>query len=344
MERQDPAIQPMSQVNNMYIVSTSPHIHSGDSVQKIMLTVILSLTPAFIMALYFFGWNAVRLVVTCVCTCIVSEVAARKVMRRDPGITDLSAIITGILLAFNLPPTLPTWMAVVGSIFAVVIGKQIFGGIGYNPFNPALLGRVMLLVSFPVQMTTWSTWIIPSPAPGTDAVTTATPLGLVKTSLNTSGMMPFGFDAATAWQFFMGARNGCIGEVSALALLIGGLYLLRRRCIYWQVPVFFIGTVAVFSGMLWILNRTHNMNPLFHILTGGLMLGAFFMATDMVTSPVTKTGMAIFGTGCGILTMVIRKWGGYPEGVSFAILVMNSLTPLINRATRPRVFGHAKCK
>lgn len=329
----------MENKEQLKIVSTAPHVHSGDSVRKIMLSVILALAPAFAAALYFFGWDALRLVVVCVATCIISEAIARKIMKRDPGIDDLSAVVTGILLAFNLPPSLPSWMAVVGSAFSIVIAKQLFGGIGYNPFNPALTGRVFLLISFPVQMTTWSPWQIPAPELGVDALTTATPLGLLKTSLGTSGIMPYSFDPATAWEFFIGARNGCIGEVSIIALLIGGIYLLWRRCIYWQVPVSFLGTVAVFSGILWLIDPTKNMNPLFHVLAGGVMLGAFFMATDMVTSPVTKTGMLIFGAGCGVITMTIRMWGGYPEGVSFAILIMNAATPLLNRATRPRVFG-----
>jgi len=304
--------------------------------------VILSLLPAFAASFYFYGWNALRLVVVCVSTCIVSEVISRKIMKRDMGINDLSAIVTGILLAFNLPPDLPSWMAVIGSVFAIVIAKQLFGGIGYNPFNPALTGRVFLLISFPVQMTTWSQWRIPSPAGGIDAVTSATPLGLLKTSLAAYGTMPYHFDPATAWQFFIGARNGCIGEVSIIFLLIGGLYLLWRRCIYWQIPVSFIGTVFGFAGILWLIDPSKNMNPLFHVFAGGVVLGAFFMATDMVTSPVTKTGLLIFGAGCGVLTMVIREWGGYPEGVSFAILLMNAVTPLINKATKPRAFGHIR--
>jgi len=174
---------------------------------------------------------------------------------------------------------------------------------------------------------------------GRGRIDNSNPARTSKTSLGTSGAMPYSFDLATAWEFFIGARNGCIGEVSIIALLVGAIYLLWRRCIYWQVPVSFIGTVAVFSGILWLIDPSKNMNPLFHVLVGGVVLGAFFMATDMVTSPVTKTGMLIFGAGCGVITMTIRMWGGYPEGVSFAILIMNAATPLLNRATRPRVFG-----
>jgi len=317
-------------------------VHCGVSVRRIMVDVILALVPAFVAAVWFFGWNAVRLVLASVCTCILAEYLCRKSMRREPAIDDFSAVVTGILFAFNLPPTLPTWMAILGSAVAIVVAKQLFGGLGYNPFNPALVGRAVLLVSFPVQMTTWSTWRIPSPAPGVDACTTATPLGLLKTTLNATDRLPYTFDGHTAWQFFLGMRNGCIGEVSALALLIGAAYLLYRRWIYWQVPVAFIGTVAVFSAILNRISPAENFGPLFHILTGGLLLGAIFMATDMVTTPVTKSGLLVFGLGCGVLTMIIRKWGGYPEGVSFAILIMNATTPLINRATRPRVFGHRR--
>lgn len=323
----------------LYIVSSSPHTHSGATVQRIMLDVIIALVPATLVSFYFFGWNAIRLVSACILASVVVEWLCRKAMARDPGIFDLSAVVTGMLLALILPPGLPTWMAVAGSIFAVAIAKQLFGGIGYNPFNPALVGRVALLISFPAAMTRWSQWQIPSPV-NVDALTTATPLGLVKTSLLAEQpVLPCEFDSSTALQFFLGRMNGSIGEVSAAALIIGGLYLLHRRCISWHTPVFFIGTVAVFSGVLRVHNPLLNMPPLFHLLAGGLMIGAIFMATDMVTTPVTKTGMAVFGVGCGIITMVIRKWGGYPEGVSFAILLMNSITPLINRATKPRVFG-----
>ncbi len=325
-------------MSDMAIVSSSPHAHSGSSVRRIMLDVIVALVPALIAAVYYFGWDALRLTLACVGTCIATEATARKAMGRNPGIDDLSAVVTGILLAFNLPPSLPTWMACVGSVFTIIIAKQLFGGIGYNTFNPAIAGRVMLLISFHVFMTRWSEWTIPSPL-GIDAVTTATPLGLVKTSLSSTGQIPFTFDSTTMVQLFLGNQNGCIGEVSGAALLLGGAYLLFRKCITWHVPVTYLATVAVFSGILWAANGDMNMPPHFHLVSGGLMLGAIFMATDMVTSPVTKRGMMVFGAGCGVLTMLIRKWGGYPEGVSFAILLMNAVTPLINRATRPRVFG-----
>lgn len=320
------------------IVSSSPHAHSGATVRGIMLDVIIAMVPAMAAAVFFFGLDAVRLLAVCVAVCVATEAACRKMMGRDAGISDLSAVVTGILLAFNLPPSLPSWMAAVGSVLAIAIAKQVFGGIGYNPFNPALVGRVALLVSFPVAMTTWSEWIIPSPA-GIDAVSTATPLGLLKTSLGAGQGIPFNYNAQTALQFFTGNMNGCIGEVSALALIVGGAYLLIRRCISWHVPVFYLGTVAVAAFILKKAAPEANLDVSFHMLSGGLILGALFMATDMVTSPVTKRGLAVFGIGCGLLTIIIRKWGGYPEGVSFSILIMNAVTPLINRFTRPRIFG-----
>jgi electron transport complex protein RnfD len=330
---------------DLRLVSTSPHVHSGASVRRIMLDVILALAPAFAFALLRFGWDAARLTGACVLACVATEAACRRLMGRNLAIGDLSAAVTGVLLAFNLPPALPTWMAVLGSIVAIAIAKQVFGGIGYNPFNPALVGRAMLLVSFPVHMTAWSAWRVPAPlAPEllADAVTTATPLGLLKTSLSAGAGLPYRFDAATAWQFFLGQKNGCIGEVCGAALLLGAAYLLARRVISWHIPAAFLGTVAALSGIVWAVQPETALSPLFHLLTGGVLLGALFMATDMVTSPLTRSGQLVFGCGCGLLTVLIRVWGGYPEGVSFAILLMNALTPLINRATRPRVFGVAR--
>ncbi len=319
----------MDENEHVYLVSSSPHAHCGWTVRRIMLDVVIALVPAMAAAVFFFGLDAVRLIVTCVVTCVLTEALCRRMMGRDSSVGDLSAVVTGILLAFNLPPSLPPWMAAAGSVVAVAIAKQAFGGLGYNPFNPALVARAFLLVSRPQEMSAWSARIIP----GTDTLTSATPLGMAKAA-------PFPFDAALAGDFLLGRMNGCIGEVSALALAAGGLYLLVRRCISWHAPVCFIGTLAAFSGILRALDPAGNMHPAFHVLTGGLVLGAVFMATDMVTTPVTGRGRIVFGAGCGIITMVIRKWGSLPEGVSFAILIMNALTPLINRLTRPRVFGH----
>jgi electron transport complex protein RnfD len=305
-----------------------------------MLTVILALMPALAAAVLFFGVDSLRLTAACVVTCVLAEAAVRRLMKRDSGIADLSAVVTGLLLAFNLPPSLPTWMAVVGSLFAIVIAKQLYGGIGYNLFNPALVGRCVLLVSFPVAMTTWATpHFFAGPM---DAVTMATPLGAWKTAW-ASGQAPAGFfDLFTPTSLLLGNRPGCLGETSVIALALGGIILLWRRCITWHTPLAYFGTVAVMAFGFHKLDPVHNLPPLYHLLSGGLFLGAIFMATDMVTTPVTRSGMFIFGAGCGLITMLIRKWGGYPEGVSFAILIMNSLTPLINRFTRPRVFGHVR--
>jgi len=327
-----------------YIVSTNPHTHSGSSVRRIMLDVIIALIPAVLASFYFFGWDAVRLTVDCVLGSVIIEALCRKAMGRDLGIGDLSAVLTGILLALNLPPSLSTGKALIGCIFAIAVAKQVFGGIGYNPFNPALIGRIALLISFPVAMTSWHSALDPNRwhiGGLVDATTTATPLGAFKMAIKEGGAMP-GWDNSIILRFLSGDMGGSIGEVSALALLLGGAYLLYRKVISWHIPAAFIGTVAIFAALLRIFDPAHNMPVLFHLLGGGLMLGAIFMATDMVTSPLTKKGMLIFGVGCGLLTMTIRRWGGYPEGVSFAIVLMNAVTPLINRATRPRVFGHKK--
>ena len=258
-------------------------------------------------------------------------------MGRKVTIFDGSAMVTGILLALNLPPTVPWWLVVVGSTIAIVIGKQIYGGLGYNPFNPALVARVVLLISFPVQMTTW---VKPSPlfSGAVDVMTTATPLGTMKTHLMVKGTLE-GFTMGELWNPFVGNIGGCIGETSVIALLVGAGFLLYRGYITWHIPVTFVGMVFILSGLFWLINPDQYVAPLFHILTGGLMLGAFYMATDMVTSPVTNRGMMVFGAGCGVITIVIRLFGGYPEGVSYSILLMNAATPLIDRYMRPKTFG-----
>jgi electron transport complex protein RnfD len=315
----------------VWMLSSSPHVHEGSSVKRIMADVLIALIPAFAVAVAVFGADAIRLVVVCVTSCVLAEAASRKLMGRNLAIDDLSAVVTGVLLAFNLPPLLPSWLAVLGSVFAIVIVKQVFGGIGYNIFNPALAGRIFLLISVPVAMTTWA---LP------DAVTTATPLGAWKTAWS-AGAAPEGFaQTYPLAKLFIGNQLGSIGEVSELAILLGGIYLLIRRVIFWEIPVFFLGTVAVFTAILYAVDPVHNLNPLYHFATGGLFLGAWFMATDMVTSPVTRTGQMIFGAGCGLLTVIIRCWGGYPEGVSFAILIMDGVSPLIDKFVQPRVFGH----
>jgi len=329
---------------DLYVVSSSPHAHSGASVERIMWDVVIALMPAMLAAVWFFRLDALRLVGVCVAACLLTEWGCRKLMKRPSALSDWSATVTGILLAFNLPPSLPTWMAVVGSVFAIAVAKQVFGGLGYNPFNPALAGRAFMLISFTGAMTTWSnsSWM------QTDATTAATPLGFIKDTIK-GVEAPEGFAGLNTPQvvsdFFFGNVNGCIGETSALALLIGAGYLLYRRVITWHIPVAYLVSVFVYALILQYASPANaTIPPLAHVLTGGLFLGAFFMATDMVTSPVTKRGMLIFGVGCGVITMLIRtsKTGAYPEGVSFAILIMNAFTPLINRFTRHRVFGAVK--
>ena len=328
---------------DLYVVSSSPHAHSGASVERIMWDVVIALMPVLLAAVWFFRLDALRLVGICVATCLLTEWGCRKLMRRANTLSDWSAVVTGLLLAFNLPPALPSWMAVAGSVFAIAIAKQVFGGLGYNPFNPALAGRAFMLISFTGAMTMWSAsgW-----QGGPDAVTSATPLGVLKDALK-AGAAPEGFGSHALAGFFLGNVNGCLGETSALAILIGAAYLLYRKVISWHIPAAYLLTVFVYAAILQYTSPAGMAAPAAaHVLAGGLFLGAFFMATDMVTSPVIKPGMLAFGVGCGVITMLIRtsKTGAYPEGVSFAILIMNAFTPLINRATRHRVFGTAQKK
>ena len=319
-------------------VSGSPHVHSDESTKKIMWRVNLALVPTLIVAIAFFGLNALLISLVSVASCVLFQWLIEKfIIKCESTICDGSAVVTGLLLAFNVPATREMiWLVIIAALVAIGIGKMSFGGLGKNPFNPALVGRVFMLISFPVQMTTW-----PKPGenlfsmvsvPTTDATTGATPLGLIKeTGVQAAGQV---------WDYFVGNMGGSLGEVSAIAILIGAIYLLCRRIISWHIPVSFIGTAFIFSGILWLCDKTAFVDPLTTILTGGIMLGACFMATDMVTSPMTKVGQLIFGFGCGVLTIVIRNWGNYPEGVSFAILLMNSVTPLLNRWCKPKRFAN----
>jgi electron transport complex protein RnfD len=328
-------------MKNQLYLSSSPHIHSGETTDKIMRLVIYALIPAVLVSLYSFGLSALIVLLLCTLGCVAFEALGNRLMKQPLTIRDGSAALTGILLALNLPPSCPWWMALLGAAIAILIGKQLYGGLGNNPFNPALVARVVLLISFPVQMTTWT-----GPTPigsGIDAVTMATPLGEMKTAVMLTGKLP---ELATSGfsNYFLGNMSGSLGEISALALLIGGIFLLLRKVISWHIPVSFIGTLVVFSGIFWLVDPSKYPSPIFHLVTGGLLLGAFFMATDMVTSPVTHRGMLIFGCGCGLLTVLIRLFGGYPEGVSFAILLMNAATPLIDRYTRPKIYGQVTQK
>ena len=315
-------------------ISGSPHVHSDESTKRIMWRVNMALIPALIVATLYFGVNALLVTLVSVVSCVLFQWLIEKFIMKVPTtIGDGSAVVTGLLLAFNVPATASMlWIVVIGALVAIGIGKMAFGGLGKNPFNPALVGRVFLLISFPVQMTTWPKvgGIFPTRL-FTDADSGATPLGIIK---------EHGTEALPqAWEMFVGHIGGSFGEVSALAILIGAIYLLCRKIISWHIPVAFIGTAFVFSGILYLCNGEQFIDPVTTILTGGIMLGACFMATDMVTSPMSKVGQLIFGFGCGLLTIIIRNWGAYPEGVSFAILLMNSVTPLINRWCKPARFA-----
>lgn len=327
------------------IVSPAPHAHSNDSVRKNMLLVIIALLPAYVVSVIEFGWGALITTAISIAACVAFEwLIAKFILKQKPTICDCSAILTGLLLAFNLPCNLPWWIIIIGALVAIGIGKMTFGGLGQNPFNPALVGRVFLLISFPAQMTTW-----PRPLHfGTsyvDAETGATPLALLKQAVkggdaNVVSQLP------SLWDSFIGAMGGSLGEVCALALLIGGLFLICTRVITWHIPVSILATVALFAAVTgWCGALPEGLTTAqyvaYTLCTGGIMLGAFFMATDYVTSPMTPLGKIIFGIGIGFIVMVIRTWGAYPEGMSFAILIMNACVPLLNHI-RPRRFGEKK--
>ena len=312
----------------IFLVSAAPHIRTAEDIPKIMYTVLIALIPAVIASVYFFRLLAIKLMVVCVITAVVSEYIFQRLRKKKITVVDGSATLTGLLLALTLPPSLPLWAAALGTFFAIAMGKQIFGGLGYNIFNPALLGRAFLMAAFPALMTSWTNPF------SLDAVTGATPLAQMK----------FAQSMVHHQSLFLGNVSGSLGETSALALLIGAIFLLIRKIIDWRIPVGYLGTVALFSGVFWLINPEKFADPLWHLLAGGLILGAFFMATDMVTTPVTRKGKWIFAVGCGALLMLIRFWGGLPEGVMYSILLMNAVTPLINRSIQPRIFGEQKKK
>ena len=303
------------------IVTSSPHVKSSNTTSTIMRDVIIALIPALIASNIIFGLRAGLVTAVCVASCVGFEYLSRKIMNKKNTISDLSAVVTGIILAFNLPSTMPLWMCVVGSFVAIVIVKQLFGGIGQNFANPAITARIVLLVSFGTQMTNWVASKVTAPVDAFLAVTGATPMAQIA-----AGETP------NLLHMFLGTTGGSLGETSALALLIGGIYLVYRKVINPIIPVAFIGTVFVFTAIL-------GVNPLAQILGGGLFLGAIFMATDYSTSPVTNMGKLIFGIGCGLITVLIRVFGSYPEGVSFAILLMNILVPYIDKATKLKAVG-----
>lgn len=326
---------------NLLNISGSPHVHSDESTKKIMWRVNMALVPALLVAIAYFGINALLVSLISVASCVLFQWLIEKYIMKVPTtVSDGSAVVTGLLLAFNVPATVDMmWIVIIGALVAIGVAKMAFGGLGKNPFNPAIVGRIFLLISFPVQMTTWPVvdGIFPM---NFDVATGATPLGIYK-----EGGFP---ENVTFMDAFLGHIGGSLGEVSAIAILIGACYLLWKKIITWHIPVAFIGTAFLFSFILWLqpdhmmeINGVmhHMPDPLTAILTGGIMLGACFMATDMVTTPMAKSGQLIFGFGCGLLTIIIRTWGAYPEGVSFAILLMNCVTPLINRWCKPQRFA-----
>lgn len=323
------------------LVSPSPHIHSGDSIERNMYDVIIALIPALAVSFYFFGWGAFVVTLTSVAACMLFEwLISRFLMgRKELTILDGSAILTGLLLALNVPSTLPLWIIVIGALVAIGIGKMSFGGLGSNIFNPAIVGRVMLLISFPVQMTSYP---MPRGMEATlDATSGATPLAIAKGVVR--GSEGFTMDKLPSLvDNLLGSVGGSLGEVSAVALLIGFVYLLIRKVITWHIPIAIIATVAIFAGIMNLANPEVYAGPLFHILSGGLLLGAIYMATDYVTSPMSNSGMLLYGVMIGIITMLIRLFGAYPEGMSFAILFMNGIVPIINRYMPPHLFGKAK--
>lgn len=333
---------------NLLKISGSPHVHYSDSVNKVMYTVVIAMLPAMAVSFFMFGIGAIVVMLTSILSCIAIEFLIQKyLLKEEPSIKDGSAIVTGILLAFNVPSNLPIHIIFIGALAAIGIGKMTFGGLGKNIFNPALVGRVVLLISFPVEMTSWpkpidTRWLFGNQI--TDVFTGPTPLAIVKEGvakgqevsniLSSNGMENY-------LNFATGQMGGSIGEISAIALIIGAVYMLIKKAITWHIPVAYLGSAVLFSGVLWLINPAVYVDPMFHLLTGGMILGVFFMATDMVTSPMSKTGQIIFGVGCGVLTILIRVFGAYPEGVSFAILLMNATVPLINIAFKPKKFGGA---
>lgn len=344
------------------VLSHAPHIKDKQSVPYVMWMVVLALLPASFYSCYLYGWYAAIVIAVAILSAVASEAAMQYLLKRPITIQDGSAVITGLLLAMNLPPLVPLWIPAIGSAFAIIIVKQLFGGLGYNIFNPALAARAFLLASWPVEMTTFwhrfnGEYVIAQspvfhpemPQQLVDSVSGATPLSALKQapkvlqelSLQFQPLYDFLFSFDMLKSLFIGNVGGCIGETSALFLLIGAAFLLWKRIITWHIPFAYIATVAAIMGVYYYFQGIPNIHfaVLFHVFSGGLILGAFFMATDMVTSPVTNNGMIIFGIGCGILTSVIRLWGGYPEGVLYSIVLMNCVTPLIDNFTKPRVFG-----
>ena len=320
-------------IRNKLFVTESPHIRSKNTTSVIMLDVVIALMPTLIAGVVIFGFRAAMLAAVCILTAVLSEFAWCKIVKKQNTIRDFSAVVTGLLLALNLPVTMPYWMAITGTLFAIIIVKQFFGGLGHNFMNPALAGRAFLLTSWAKPMTTWVAPFSKAPLFGSvDAVSSATPLAIMEN----------GAELPSYIDMMLGRVGGCIGEVSTIAILIGAAYLVVRRVIDLKVPLVYLATFSVLIFVFGGKDGLFTGDILYHLLAGGIALGAFFMATDYTTTPYTPKGKLIFGIGCGVLTAVIRMWGGYPEGVSYSILLMNAATPLIDRFTVPRPFGVVK--
>ena len=322
---------------NKLFVAPSPHVHGPESTQKIMRDVIIALLPALVVSATVFGWDVLRVTAIAIASCVLVEYLIQKfMMKGECTLGNLSAVVTGLLLSFNLPASIPWWIVVMGAFVAIAVAKMTFGGLGKNPFNPALVGRVFLLIAYPVQMTTFpavsGSW--------TDALSGATPLAAMKFQSEAA------MSSLNMGQMFGGQIPGSLGEVAALALLVGFAYLLWRKVITWHIPVAVLGSMAVFALLVAFGRGMSGVAlyefPLFHLLAGGAVLGAVYMATDYATSPMTRKGMLIYGVGIGVITMLIRLWGAYPEGMSFAILLMNAVTPLLNKYVKPTRFGLKK--
>lgn len=325
------------------VISQSPHLHTKMDVKKLMYAVIIALLPSLALSIFYYGIGALVVTGVAVVSAVVFEwLIVKFILKKEPTIWDGSAIITGLLLAFNVPSNLPIWIILIGSLVAIGVGKLSFGGLGQNPFNPALVGRVFLLISFPVQMTSWPLPLV-NRGSYIDAVTGATPLGVMKEGLkNGESMDAIMGNIPSHLEMFYGAMGGSLGEISALLLILGGIYMLFKKVISWHIPVSILATVLLITGTLWLIDPASNADPMFHLLTGGLMLGAIFMATDYSSSPMSKSGQIVFGVGIGVLTVSIRVFGAYPEGISFAILIMNAFVPLINGSFKPKLFGAKK--
>jgi electron transport complex protein RnfD len=331
------------------LLRSSPHAKGTQSVPKVMWSVVIALAPAALASIWFFGLAALLVYVLAVIGCIGFEYLLIRMRGRGHEAAmrfalDGSAVITGVLLAMNLPASSPWWMVVIGALVAMLLGKHVFGGLGQNVFNPALVARVFLLLAFPAQMTAWTKPSADARFAGLDAETYATPLGMVKADGMDAVMEWMKTEGQDLWAMLIGNTGGSLGETSALLLLVGAIFLFYRGYITWHIPVSYIATVFAITGIFWLVAPGSYLDPVIHVLSAGLFLGAFYMATDMVTTPLSTKGMIIFGVGCGLITAVIRLFGSFPEGVSFAILIMNGLTPLIDRYTRPRTFGAENLK